>query len=102
MKYQLVLQFPASSISDYDAMIELEEKIMQGLGDLGEVDGHDAGAAEMNVFILTDQPEFAFERVKDIVGTKDFMPDLKAAYREVGTNEYTILYPEGLTRFSLA
>ena len=53
MKYQLVLQLPASSIKDYDEMIELEETIIKGIGSLGKVDGHDAGSGEMNIFILT-------------------------------------------------
>ena len=47
--YQLALQLPASSIKDYDAMIELEETIMSSLGNLGKVDGHDAGSGEMNI-----------------------------------------------------
>jgi hypothetical protein len=102
MKYQLILQFPASSISDYDAMIELEERIIEDLGDVGEVDGHDAGSGEMNIFVLTNRPKLAFERVKNVVRTSDLMPVLKAAYREVGEDEFSILHPEGLNRFSVA
>jgi hypothetical protein len=30
------------------------------------------------------------------------MPDLKVAYREVGKNDFTILYPAGLTYFAIA
>jgi len=102
MKYQLVLQLPASSIKDYDAMIELEETIIRSLGNLGKVDGHDAGSGEMNIFVLTEHPKLAFERVKQVLGTKDFMPDLKVAYREVGQDEFTILHPTGLTYFAIA
>jgi hypothetical protein len=102
MKYQLVLQLPASSIKDYDAMIELEETIMRSLGNFGRVDGHDAGSGEMNIFILTDHPKLAFERVKQVLGTEDFMPDLKVAYRETGQDEFTILHPEGLSYFAIA
>jgi len=102
MKYQLVLQLPASSIKDYDAMIELEETIMRSLGNLGCLDGHDAGSGEMNIFILTDEPKIAFERVNQILGTKDFMPELKVAYREIGKDEFSILHPAGLTNFAIA
>ena len=83
-------------------MIEIEEVVIGGLSDLGKVDGHDAGSGEMNIFILTDRPKLAFERVKRVLGTKDFMPDLKVAYREVGKDEFTILYPAGLTYFAIA
>ena len=51
----------------------------------------------MNIFILTDHPKLAFERIKQVLGTEDFMPDLKAAYREIGTDEFTIIHPEGLS-----
>ena len=102
MKYQLVLQLPAASIKDYDAMVELEEAIIKSLGGVGDVDGHDAGSGEMNIFVLTDEPQAAFERVKALLGTEDFMPDLKVAYREIGTNVFTVLHPPGLTRFAIA
>jgi hypothetical protein len=31
---------------------------------LGDVDGHDAGSAEMSIFMLTDHPEAAFNRIQ--------------------------------------
>lgn len=102
MKYQLVLQLPAASIKDYDAMIELEDAIIESLGGIGDVDGHDAGSGEMNIFVLTDQPQAAFERIKALLGTRDFMPDLKVAYRGIGTNAFVVLHPPGLTRFAIA
>lgn len=102
MKYQLVLQFPASSIEDYDAMIELEETVMRSLANLGKVDGHDAGSGEMNIFILSDHPKLAFDLIKQVLGTKDFIPELKAAYREIGKDEFTILHPTGLSYFAIA
>jgi hypothetical protein len=101
MKYQLVLQLPASSLKDYDSLIELEETIIKGLGNLGKVDGHDAGSGQMNIFIFTDQPQSASGRVKQILGTKDFMPDLKAAFRMIGKDEFTILHPATLTQFAI-
>jgi len=102
MKYQLVLQLPASSIKDYDAMIELEETIMRSLGNLGKVDGHDAGSGEMNIFILTDHPKLAFQAIKQLLGTRDFMPELKVAFREIGKDDFTILHPTGLSHFAIA
>jgi hypothetical protein len=102
MKYQVVLQLPASSIKDYDEMVELEETIIRSLGDLGKVDGHDAGSGETNIFILTDHPELAFQRITQLLGTRDFMPDLKVAFREIGQDEFTSLYPAGLRHFAIA
>jgi hypothetical protein len=36
-RQELVLQLPASSITDYDALVELEDRIIAGLGNLGEI-----------------------------------------------------------------
>ena len=102
MKFQLVLQLPATSIKDYDTLIELEDSVLRGLGGLGNVDGHDAGSGEANIFILTDEPHLVFERIETMLGSKDFMPDLKVAYREIGTDNFTIIHPPGLTQFAVA
>src|SRR5436309_15153854 len=99
---ELVLQLPASSIKDYDAMVELEDRIIARLGNVGKVDGHDMGVGEMNIFIRTDHPKLAFDEIKALLGTQDFMPELKAAYRDVGKDNFTILYPPNLDHFSIA
>jgi hypothetical protein len=100
--FQLVLQMPTSSIADYDKMIELEEIIINGLSNLGDVDGHDAGSGEMNIFILTDDPKLAFERIKSLPCTIELLPDVKVAFREIGTDEFTIIHPPNLTHFTIA
>jgi hypothetical protein len=102
MKYQLVLQRPASSVEDYEEMIELEKVIMGNLADHGCVDGHDAGAGQTNIFILTDSPKAAFDRIKQMPAIRNAMPDLKVAYREIGKDDFVILHPIGLTRFAIA
>jgi hypothetical protein len=101
MKYQLVLQLPASSVKDYDAMIELEETIRKSLGNLGKVDGHDAGSGEMNIFILTDHSKLVFQVIKQFLGTRDFMPELKVACREIGKDKFSIIHPAGLCSFAI-
>jgi hypothetical protein len=100
MKYQLVLQLPASSAAAYDELVELEKIIMGNLTDLGCVDGHDAGAGEMNIFILTDSPKAAFDRIRQTPAMRDVMADLKVAYREIGEDDFVILHPAGLARFT--
>jgi len=102
MKYQLILQLPASSAEDYDEMVELEEAIIGNLANLGCVDGHDAGSGEMNIFILTDSPKVAFDRISQISAVRNVMPKLKVAYREIGKDDFIILHPAGLTRFAIA
>jgi hypothetical protein len=98
MKYQLALQFPANSIADYDGMITLEEQLTKALGSSAEVDGHDSGSGEMNIFIHTDEPEKTFKRIRDVVAKREFFPNLVAAYRELSGEEYTILWPIGFDK----
>lgn len=82
-------------------MIDLEEMIIKGLGNLGKVDGHDAGAGQTNIFILTEHPKMAFQAINLMLGTKDFAQSMKVAYREIGTDTFNIIHPPGLTGFSL-
>ena len=51
-EYQLVLQWPAVSLRDYDELIELESRIISEIGTLAEVDGHDMGVGEMNISFI--------------------------------------------------
>jgi hypothetical protein len=101
VKYQLVLQWPASSIKDYDAMIRIEDTLIEKLSGEHKVDGHDAGSGEMNIFIHTDNPNNAFKEIKAVLGSRDFWVDARVAYREVTGDEYTILWPKDLTQFTV-
>ncbi len=101
MKYQLVLQWPAASIKDYDTMIEIEDVLTENLSKNSDVDGHDAGSGEMNIFIQTDDPVMAFNEAKATLGSRDFWVDARVAYRETVKSEYTILWPPDLTEFKV-
>jgi hypothetical protein len=101
MKYQLVLQLSASSVEDYDTMIEIEGVLIEKLSDEHEVDGHDAGSSEMNIFILTDDPMRAFQNVKSILSSLDFWSDARVAYRDIAGSGYTILWPSDLKEFKV-
>ena len=56
MQYQLTLQFRGDSLGDYDAMVALEDELTEQVGDSAEVDGHDCGSGETNIFIFTPDP----------------------------------------------
>lgn len=100
-RQQLVLQLPGNSIQDYDAMIKLEDQIIAGLGNIGDVDGHDMGMGEMNIFIRTDHPKLAFDAIRALPGIRPFMAQVKAAYRDFESDNYIVLYPPGLSSFSI-
>ena len=102
MKYQLVLQWPARSIKDYDVLVEIEDALIANLSAESEVDGHDAGAGEMNIFVMTDRPQSTFAEVKAILASRESWLSLRAAYRELDETDYTILWPNGLTEFQVS
>ena len=101
VNYQLVLQWDAASLADYDRMIQIEEALIQGLGGDHDVDGHDEGSGQMNIFVRTNDPKKAFDQAKAILSKDDAWKDIRAAYREVSKNAYTILWPKGLAEFKV-
>src|SRR5258708_25345840 len=102
MKYQLVLQFQAQSVQDFDELVVLEDLLAENLPLHSEVDGHDFGSGELNIFILTDQPQESFRAAEKTI--QHFRPPqtLKAAYREFGQNNFVILWPPHLQEFRIA
>jgi len=102
MRYQLVLQWsPVSGLRDYDMLIEMEDLLLDKLDKQDDVDGHDFGSGDMNIFILTDDPGACFERVKAILECRDTWASVRVAYREISGDEYFILFPKHLTQFDV-
>jgi hypothetical protein len=100
MKCQLVLQWPAHSSGDYDEMIGVEELLIAKLAAQNEVDGHDFGVGEANIFLLTDDPRRAFEEIKSILSGHSLWPDARIAYRHMDGTEYHVLWPRGAKAFN--
>lgn len=101
MKYQLVLQFPASTIEDFDWLIETEGALESALRGRAIVDGHDMGSGEMNLFIHTNEPEATFKAAQALLGEGERVENMAAAHRELEGEEYTILWPPGRTEFKI-
>ena len=101
MNYQLVIQFPESLCGDIDWIAEMEDRLEEALSN-AEVDGHDLGGGEVNIFIFTDAPKETFNEVKEILESSDYLLDqTKVAYRAINEDQYTCLWPEGLTEFEV-
>ena len=101
MKYQLVLQFTAASLEDFDRLVEVEDELIRALDDLATVDGHDFGLGEFNIFILTDHPAESFDKAHRIVTNENVPNVMRSAYREVDGEDYVILWPSSLEEFSV-
>jgi hypothetical protein len=101
MNYQLVLQFAASSMADFDRLVSLETKLMEQLGETGVVDGHDFGLGKFNIFILTNEPPTTFTEAHRIILGEGLPHGLRCAYREASGEDYVILWPPALKEFSV-
>lgn len=82
-------------------MLLLEERLTSEIGPLGDVDGHDVGARQMNIFILTDDPKAAFEHIRHLIDASIFANSYAAAYRPVAGEDYAVLHPPGVRVFKV-
>jgi hypothetical protein len=98
MRYQLVLQFRGDSLVDYDQMIVLEERLAEELGHSAEVDGHDCGSGETNIFIFTSDPAGTFRRIRQTLKRQGRMESVAAAYRPIHgkqlSEKFIVIWPQ--------
>ncbi len=101
MKYQLVIQLPDELYDDIDAIADMEDKMDESFVD-AEVDGHDIGSGEINIFIHTNNPVATFKVVKNVLENEAInFKYVKIAYREISGEDYIILWPKDLTKFKV-
>jgi hypothetical protein len=101
MRFQLVLQWRASSLSDFDEIVNIEDLLIAKLKGQSEVDGHDFGSGEANSFIYTDDPHRTLNQIRSILADHQFWPSTVIAFRETQGTDYTFLWPEGTTEFKV-
>ena len=96
MKNQLVIQFTASENDDFDSFIEIEEEIINSIAPEHEVDGHDFGMSEFNIFIITNNPQEASSLAIKAIPARH-KKNVKMAYRSTDDESYTVMYPFDFT-----
>jgi hypothetical protein len=95
MDYQLVLQFRGNDLLEFDALVNLEDKLQELVEPIADVDGHDLGSGEANIFVLTADPVATFERVKPLLSDESLLNKVGVAYRNVRSDVFTVIWPEG-------
>lgn len=78
-------------------MMNLEKELSIELNDIADVDGHDMGCGEINIFILATNPTAVFEASKPILDRFKLLHDVKAGYRLLSDDIYTTIWPDGST-----
>jgi hypothetical protein len=89
MSYQLVIQIAGDNIAWLE---KAEDKLIDLLTPNHEVDGHDIGSDKMNIFILTNSPQEAFENSKKAFSSQE-LKQIKAAFRESSGKDYFVIWP---------
>ena len=90
MKYQLVVQLPEAIYGDIDLIADMEDSLENYITN-AEVDGHDLGSGEVNIFIHTSTSIDTFEMVKEILKGRSVLEDAKMAYRNFNESDYICL-----------
>ncbi len=86
----------------YDSVVEIEDVLIAALADASDVDGHDVGSDQMNIFIWTDDPAATFAKAEAAVGTHALWEEVRAAFREASGDDYTVIWPKDLQTFEIA
>ena len=101
-KYQLVVQVNGVGSEDFDWLVQWENDLAMQLPPSVDVDGHDFGSGEFNIFILTSDPTARFRKVQEFVAIRPLPNAMAAAYREIDSDEYIVLWPPHSPGFSIA
>jgi hypothetical protein len=102
--YQLVIQFHLddADMARFEAVIQFESDLEDWLRADSEVEGHDAGSGEMNIFIHTNDPPATLRLVQALLPRLGAAADgYSAGYRRFSEDEYTPLWPAGLANFDV-
>lgn len=94
MRYQLVLQFAGPGALTLDELIELEDELTRQLPASAQVDGHDIGSGEGNIYLSTGDPLGTFAAIRPILTKRGQLEGLGVAYRAERSNEFVRVWPE--------
>jgi len=89
-------------LRQFDAITALESELEKWLEPDAELDGHDSGSGEMNIFLRTDNPVEIFKRAKLLIDSRSGIGEVQVAYRSLdGVGDYVILWPPDLREFKV-
>jgi len=98
-KYQLVIAIPATTEAEFSNLLELEDDLEDALHEeeYAVVDGNDFGDGVFNLFLDTNEPYEAFDRVHAFLLSQRPGLTCTAGFRLFSEDEYTTLWPLGST-----
>jgi hypothetical protein len=92
MQSQLVLKF-RRPVLDTAGVAALEAQLRDTLGDSVQLDGHNEGVRDIDVFIITEDPASSFRRCKPVLEKLQLLDRVVAAHRFVGGLQFKVIWP---------
>jgi hypothetical protein len=83
----------SGDLDSFNRLIRVEEKLIAIVGKTAEMDGHDFGFGEMNIFFLPEDPIAPFKVVQQRDESVRPRDGRKAAYRPFDRDDYVCLEP---------
>lgn len=93
MEFQLVLQFRGNNAVEFDDLVALEDELISALGESADVDGHDIGPSEANIFVLTSEPLRTFQDIKPTIENAGLLRLATVAFRSIEGESFTVIWP---------
>lgn len=96
MRERVVVQLPLSESVDFDALISLENGLIDLFKDNRgvDVDGHDIGQGRFNVFINSDEPwPSILGRIRAFLEFREVLETAVVATRPLDGEKYQVLWP---------
>ncbi len=101
-EFELVIQFPlgGDDLAGFDAIAGFEEALEDWLASDSDVDGHDVGSGEMNVFVHTDDPVTTLQLIQLLLERTGLgAAEYRAGFRRFGEDRFTPAWPAELESF---
>ena len=93
MRHVVVFQFNEESIDSFDHLVALEEDLAERVDEVGDLDGHDMGVGEVNIFFFSDKPQLVFAEARSFLEREGLLAAVRVACRPVDEDKYTWLWP---------
>lgn len=93
MRYQLVLRFRKAAFDTPAAVHALERELTEALGGKAQLDGHDTGQRDIDLFMVSEEPDSAFRRCKPALEKLSLLDKVVVAHRLEGGARFKVLWP---------
>ena len=98
--YQMVIQLSADLFGD-PAYAELEDQLIEVLDGVADIDGHDIGSGQWNIFIETTRPKETFDLSYKYLLSANLLSHVKVGHRKMDEDDYTCLWPRDCDHFEV-